>query len=112
MDRKVRIPPLWVCELIESGVKRVDGEMAGMGRGVRQAADQSDQLFTLDGAGIGDGLALHQLSERGGAGDGRNAAFGEETQLCNMAVADLQRQFEHIATGGILQLHGSVRLGD
>lgn len=98
--------------LVESGMERVDRQVAGVGRGRRQAADCINDLLARDRPRISDGSAADQFGERRGAGDGRDAAFGEKTDLRDAALGELQRQLEHVATGGILQLHSGIGVRD
>ena len=75
----------------------------------RQPADGINQLFAFDISGLDKGFSLNQLSDCGTARHSGHAAFGAETNAGDAAGDDTHGELQHIAAGGILQLHGSVR---
>jgi hypothetical protein len=82
--------------------------MAGVLRLRRQAAHGRYQVLAAQGARLGHGLSLEQLGERGAAGDGGDATFGQKPGLGDAAAVKLQAQAHDVATGWVLDLGDSV----
>jgi len=86
--------------------------MGGVGRTFRQPTHSQYQFFPAQSPGCFHSFSLHQLRDRRTASHSRNAPFGQKTDFCDMAVRNLQAQFQNIAAGWIFELYGCVRIGN
>jgi hypothetical protein len=97
--------------------QRVDGEVAGMVGGWRQASDFADQFFPAQIAGFGYSSSLHQLGDGRTAGHGWNATLGAEANVGDALDVQVRRfqwlfqfdaQLQNVSADGVFQARGLV----
>ena len=96
-----------------------DGRMQGVGPQVgavqlvgRQAPQGLGHVGVLDLHGLFQGLALGQLGDHAGDGNGRAAAEGLKLDIFNTVVFHLDIDAHHIPADGIAHFSQAVRIDD
>jgi hypothetical protein len=88
--------------------QRIDRQMRGVSRSLRQTANLGNQVFPAQPACCGNRLVLRQLRDCGTARHGRNAAFSKKADVSNSFPFQRQRELQNIAACGILKLRRGI----
>lgn len=98
--------------LAKRGAERVNCQVGGVRRGLRQAAHGAHDISALELERLIHTHAARQFGKRGTAGNGGHAAFGAKANLGDAAGIKLQCQFQNIAAGGVFHARGSIGAGN
>lgn len=83
-----------------------------MARGLRQAADSFQQIFSLDGSRLLHRSPFGQLGDRRTTSHGWNTPLRPETDVRNASALQSKCQFQDISADGILDPGPCVGVGN
>ena len=83
-----------------------------MRRGLRQPSERFNQALAAYFTSFLDRLSAHKLSQRRAACDGRDAAFGFESNLVDAVRLHFQAKTNDIPAGRVRNFSRSIRLAD
>lgn len=92
--------------------QRIDCQMAGVSRSLRQTTNFGYQIFPAQPACSVHGLALRQLRDCGTTRHSRNAAFGQKADVGNLSHFQLECELQDVTASGIFKLRGGIGVRD
>ena len=95
-------------EFLQQRPQRVHCQMAGMHGGLGQAAYFPHYVPPVELPRFFNRPAFDQFSDGRAASHGRHAPFRAKADVGDSLAIELQREFQNVSAGGILQLRGGI----
>lgn len=95
-------------ELVQRCPERIQSQLRGVRRSLRQAAHRGDERVAFEGSSFAQSLPIHQFSQSRCAGHRGHASLGLESDLRNAPRLDFQSQTKYISASRVLNLRHGV----